>query len=138
MALDLNVDIGGVFTGIGTLAKDVRQAITGEISPEKKAEIEAKILEMENAALTGQSKINEYEAQNSNLFVSGWRPGTGWLCNLGLLYAFFIQPICSWASAIWKFNAPPTLDMGVLMQLLFALLGVAGLRSWEKAKGVAK
>ncbi len=133
----INIDIGGVFSGIGTLAKDIRSAITGEISPEKKSEIEMKLLEIENAQLAAQTEINKAEAQSEHLFVSGWRPAVGWCCVLGLFYSFFVQPLCGWASSIWKFAPPPLLDMGVLLQLLVGLLGLAGLRSWEKKEGVA-
>lgn len=134
----INIDVGSVLGGIGTLAKDIRSAITGDINPEKKAEIEMKLLEIENQQLLAQTEINKVEAASASLFVSGWRPAVGWCCVLGLVYAFLIQPLCTWAASIWKFATPPLLDMSVLFQLLVGMLGLAGFRSWEKKEGVAR
>jgi len=133
----INIDVGSVLTGIGTLAKDIRSAITGEISPEQKSAIEMKLLEIENQGLLAQTEINKVEAANASVFVSGWRPAVGWCCVLGLAYSFLIQPLCTWGAAIAKFPAPPALDMSVLFQLLVGMLGLAGMRSWEKKEGVA-
>ncbi len=64
----------GALEGVGTLAKDLRSAITGEINPETKANIEQKILEIESAAKLAQLKINETEARTGSLFIGGWGP----------------------------------------------------------------
>ena len=91
-----NLASGGVLSGIGSLAKDIRQAITGEISPDKKAEIDLKLTQLEQAASQAQTEINKAEAQSSSIFVAGWRPFIGWVCGFGLLYATVLQPILSW------------------------------------------
>jgi hypothetical protein len=132
------VDVGGVLTGIGALAKDLRSAITGEISPEKKAEIEQKILELESAAQNAQVQVNAIEAASPHLFVSGWRPAAGWCCVSGLFYTFIAQPVLSWASANFGWTTPPSLDTSLLTTLLFALLGLGGFRLYEKIKDVAR
>jgi len=134
----INIDVGSALTGIGKLAKDIRSAITGEISAEQKIAIEMKLLEIENQGLRAQTEINKIEAANASVFVSGWRPAVGWCCVFGLAYSFMIQPLCTWASSIARFPAPPALDMSVLFQLLVGMLGLAGMRSWEKKEGVAK
>jgi hypothetical protein len=79
-----------------------------------------------------QAEVNAAEASNTNVFVSGWRPAIGWVGAAGLSYQFILRPILvgmGWASL-------PTLD-GSLMELVFAMLGFGGLRTYEKVKGVA-
>jgi len=135
------IDIGGIFSGFGTLLKDVRTAITGKapLDPTKLAELEAKALEIEQLMVTAQTDINKIEAASPKLFVSGWRPAVGWICALGLFSQYFIFPIASWVLPI--IGHPeiklPVLNVADLYPLLFGLLGLGTLRSYEKAKGVA-
>lgn len=128
----------GVFEGIGSLAKDVREAITGDISAEKKAQIQSRLVELEYLSSKAQSDINLAEAQNPNLFVSGWRPAIGWICGLALAYTFIGYSIIEWCL---KFSGsdvqPPELHTGYLMELVVSMLGLGGLRTFEKLKGVA-
>jgi len=133
----INIDgnlIGSALGGIGKLAKDIRQAVTGEISPEKRAEIEAQLLEIENQGLQAQIELNKIEAQSASVFVSGWRPAAGWVCVLGLFYTFLLQPLLAWATS----SKPPEIDTTLLIQLLFGMLGLAGIRTYEKGKGIAR
>jgi len=133
----INIDgnlIGSALGGIGKLAKDIRQAVTGEISPEKRAEIEVQLLEIENQGLQAQIELNKIEAQNASVFVSGWRPAAGWVCVLGLFYTFLLQPLLAWATS----SKPPEIDTTLLIQLLFGMLGLAGIRTYEKGKGIAR
>lgn len=136
----INVDVGSVLSGAGQLAKDLRAAFTGQepIDANKVAELAIRAQELENGLLLAQSKINEIEAASPNLFVSGWRPAAGWSAVLGLFYTFLAYPLITWASSIWKFAGPPQTDTTILMELLFALLGLAGLRTHEKKQGVAR
>jgi len=130
----LSGGIKPIFEGIGSLAKDIRQAITGEISPEKKAEIEQRAMEIEYAATKAQTDINLEEAKNPNLFVSGWRPFVGWICGLSLGWQF-INPIFEWVVKLAGKNiAAPNIDTGSLITVLFAMLGLGGLRTYEKVK----
>ena len=127
----------GAFTGIGSLAKDLREAITGEIPPEKKAEIESKLVELEFAARKAQSDINIVEAQSPRLFVSGWRPFIGWVCGAALLYTFIFYPFLEWVVKFYGLNInPPDIRIDALMELIIAMLGLGGLRTYEKLKGV--
>lgn len=136
----VNVDVGSVLSGIGTLAKDIRAAITGEsiIDPNKKAEIEMKLLEIENAYLTAQTEINKAEASNPNLFVSGWRPAAGWTCVIGFAYTFLLYPFITWFSSMRELAAPPEIDAALLVNLLFGMLGLAGMRTYEAKQGVKR
>ena len=76
--------IGSLMSGVGTLAKDIRQAITGELPAEKQAEIEMKLTELESQAMSAQAMINLEEAKSEKLFVAGWRPFF-WIPNSSLI-----------------------------------------------------
>lgn len=88
----------------------------------------------------GQLQVNAVEAQSSSVFVAGWRPAVGWVCVIGLLYTFILRPLLSWASgfAVDPVPLPPALDMADLLTLLLGMLGLGGLRTAEKLKGVAR
>lgn len=136
--------IKGTFEGIGSLAKDLRSAITGEISPEKKAEIDQKLLELESKAMEGQNAINIAEASNPNVFVSGWRPAIGWVGAISLGSYFIPQYLMAavlWVKVSWAAQvlAPfPIPEPGGLLELVGLMLGVGTLRMIEKVKGVAR
>jgi hypothetical protein len=85
-----------------------------------------------------QAAINQTEAANPNLFVSGWRPFVGWVCGLGLAYAFLIKPIASPLIQKWSGVPMEALDVGTLLTLLFGMLGLGGMRTFEKMNGVAR
>ena len=124
---------------IGNLIKDIREAITGKgiEDPNKKAEIEYKLAQLEFALKQGQLEVNKAEAQNPNWFVAGWRPAIGWTGALALSYQFVVQPLLTWGAHLYGVNAsPPQLDTGMLFNLILAMLGLGGFRTFEKLKGV--
>ena len=87
----------------------------------------------------GQIETNKEQAKHPSLFVAGARPAIMWICALGLLTQFFIMPIAEWATAIWMPEITlPSLATGELMTLTLSLLGLGGMRSFEKSKGVAR
>ena len=90
------------------------------------------------AQMTGQLEINKVEAANANIFVSGWRPAIGWVCALALLYQYLIRPLAVAVFAAIGHPLPvmPGLDEN-LWQLMMAMLGMGGLRTFEKVQGVA-
>jgi hypothetical protein len=92
----------------------------------------------ELAQITGQLDINKVEASSSSVFVSGWRPAIGWVCGLGLLYSSFIEPVARFTATMLGYtSAFPVIDTTITMQVLMGMLGLAGMRSYDKAKGVA-
>lgn len=115
-------------------------------NPEDKAKAQLEVLKMTQAgefrALdsvdksdANQAAINEVEAASGNLFVSGWRPAAGWVCVLAMACQFFIVPLLSWVAAnTVGWPAPPRLDLQELMYLLFGMLGLGGLRSFDKSR----
>jgi hypothetical protein len=131
--------VEGVLKGVGGLAKDLRSAITGEMSPEAKAELEQKLLELEFAANQGQLSVNLQEAKHPSIWVSGWRPAIGWICATGIGYSFVVQPFLSLGLAVWAPEVkPPMLAWNELMTLVMALLGFGSMRTFEKIKGVSR
>ncbi len=98
--------------------------------------------ELRNALLAwdqSQNLVNQEEAKNANIFVSGWRPAIGWVCSLALLYQYLLLPFILWGCIIFNVSIPkpPALDE-TLWQLMFGLLGLGGLRTYERIKGVAR
>lgn len=87
-----------------------------------------------------QLDIDKVEAANSSLFVSGWRPAIGWICGFSLCYAAIIEPIARFiALVIFTYAGTfPAIDTDITMQVLMGLLGLAGMRTFEKHKGVSK
>ena len=85
-----------------------------------------------------QLNINKTEAASSSLFVSGWRPAIGWVCGFSLCYAAIIEPIARFmALVIFAYvGVFPVIDTDITMQILMGLLGLAGMRTFEKHKGV--
>jgi hypothetical protein len=106
--------------------------------PQAKAKAEGELRSSLQAWDKSQTDVNAVEAANPNLFVSGWRPFIGWVCGIALAYQYVAAPLLMWiASSLHiALSAPPKLD-GTLWELVFALLGMGGLRTFEKVKGVA-
>ena len=84
-----------------------------------------------------QTDVNKVEAASPSLFIGGWRPAVGWVSVLGLAYNFLGYPLMTWMSSNYGYHAPPVADMGTLITLLGGMLGLGGLRTAEKIKGVA-
>jgi hypothetical protein len=86
----------------------------------------------------GQLAVDQAEASNANVFVSGWRPFIGWVCGSGLAYQFVFSPLLTWGAALIGHPvATPTLDLGTLLTLLLGMLGLGGMRTVEKINGVS-
>lgn len=103
-----------------------------------KAEIAMMQAKGELDLMLGQIDINKNEAQHSSVFVAGWRPFIGWVCGLALAYEYLMLPLFAWLSLNAGWHQPPHLVMDGMMELVLAMLGVAGLRTFEKYKGVAR
>ena len=130
--------VGGLLGGVGQLAKDIRQAITGDLPPEKQAEITQKLMELENNAMTAQTAINLEEAKSENICVSGWRPFVGWICGFALAYAAILEPFMSWVATVYGYTGKyPVLNTEITMQVLIGLLGLGAYRSYDKKQSPA-
>ena len=108
----------------------------------KKEEAEAQLAvyahQAEQELLKGQLEINKIEAASDSLFKSGWRPAVGWVCVIALFYQFLLRPLLPWAFAAAGHPLPEMPDLGEnLWELMFGMLGLGGLRSFERVRGKA-
>ena len=149
----------GLMTGMGSFAKDLREAITGKsiLDPNKSAEILMNAAALEAAAvkmaadfdksqMEGQAAIAKLEAASTDKYVTRWRPTIGWICGLGLLYTFLLKPLLPFVFQCGAIitgrdvaSVPllPDVPMGDLIILLSGMLGLGVMRSMEKIKGVS-
>lgn len=93
--------------------------------------------------LTGQLEINKMEAQHGGLFKGGWRPFVGWVCGFALAYKFLLYPfivsviqiVAYYAGAVpFPLDILPVIDWSELSVILMGMLGLGGMRTYEKRK----
>ena len=102
---------------ISGLGLEIRELLKGkEIDPQKLIEL--------------QGEINKIEAQHRTIFVAGWRPFIGWVCGVALAYNFVLRDLLIWF--IGPEQVPPALQMEHLMTVLIGMLGLGGMRTFEK------
>lgn len=110
--------------------------------PDKKREAEMEMVRMaaegELKQVIAQLEINAREAMHPSIFVAGWRPFFGWSGGAAFVYATILQPLIAWYGATQGFPAPPELNMDLLWVVVTGMLGIGGLRTFEKTKGVSK
>jgi Holin of 3TMs, for gene-transfer release len=149
--------------GVGDVVEKVGDAIHKNVTSDKERmalENEAKkaeqdytlaLAKMDEELAQGQNAVNLEEAKSASLFVAGWRPFIGWLCGVTLGIMFI--PKCLVLTSFWCIEAYrnlhggeaplptlpefPDLGAGAMMGLVSAMLGLGGLRTYEKVKGVA-
>jgi|SRR5581483_4405151 len=135
-----NLLSGGLLQGVNGLIDRIKGK-----SPEdaaKLAELAAKyqddLLAADMQARQMQADVNKAEASNASVFVAGWRPFVGWVCGCGLAIQLGVNPIATWIAALLHHPvAFPSLDMGTLFTLLAGMLGLGGMRTYEKLNGAA-
>ena len=107
--------------------------------PEAKAKAESELRESLLAWDASQNEVNKIEAGHANIFVSGWRPFVGWTCGVAFAYHYVVQPISLFFLAAFGMAITlPSFSMESLLTVLLGLLGLGGLRTYEKFKGVSK
>lgn len=93
-----------------------------------------KLVAQQNIA---QTEVNKVEAASSSLFQAGWRPAIGWIGVLALAYQFVIYPMLLWLIAfVPEIKTPPALEANMMFTIITGMLGIAGMRSLDKIKGV--
>ena len=121
--------------------------------PVQKAEAQQKLLELkqtgelaelnaETQLAMGQIEINKVEASSDNFFKSGWRPFIGWTCGVIFCYNYIIHSLLVTGIVVIDPTFPtsvlPVLAVTEVLPVLFGLLGLGGLRTYEKFTGVSK
>ena len=104
-----------------------------------KADMEAALIKASNEAALAQVEVNKIEAGHSSVFVAGWRPAIGWVCAAALAWAFIVGPVATWGMAVFGVRETlPAIGTDNLFELVLAMLGLGGLRTFEKMRGVAR
>jgi len=87
-----------------------------------------------------QIEVNKAEAASGSVFKGGWRPFIGWVCGVAFAYHFILQPIILFAVLTAGIQLPPLpqFDMSQMMPVLLGMLGLGGLRTYEKKSGITK
>ena len=129
--------VTALLPALGTL---IDRLIPDRAAAEKaKTEMEQQLVTAANAAAMAQVEVNKVEAAHSSVFVAGWRPSIGWVCAAGLAWAFVVAPVASWALMVLGVKAElPAIQFDHLFELVLAMLGIGGLRTFEKLRGVAR
>jgi hypothetical protein len=133
------LNISSIIDSVGKVADDL---ITTD---KEKMQLEIENRKLDQAIDLAQIQVNKEEAKSASLFVSGWRPAVGWIGAAALAYQFLAYPLLGWG---WKWlqamnyvpaemSPPPLLDAEQLWVMLSGILGIAGMRTFEKQKGVA-
>lgn len=132
--------IGSVIESVGKVAGDL---ITTD---KERMQLELESRKLDQAIDMAQIEVNKVEAASSSVFVAGWRPAIGWIGAAAMAYQFLLYPLALW---FWTYlqgtgwipkelAPPPVLDADQLWVILSGILGIAGMRSFEKSKGVAR
>tara|TARA_R110002051_G_scaffold143128_1_gene216154 strand:- start:95 stop:502 length:408 start_codon:yes stop_codon:yes gene_type:complete len=102
--------------------------------------IESALLENAAQINLAQIEVNKAEAQHRTIFVAGWRPFIGWVCGVALAWHFVGVPVALFFIAWYGAEVPelPVFDMNSLMTVLMGMLGLGGLRTFEKMKGLTQ
>lgn len=132
--------------GIGSVIESVGKVASDLITTDKeRMQLELEARKLDQAIDLAQIEVNKVEAASSSVFVAGWRPAIGWVGVAAMSYQFLLYPLLQWGWAYlqgtgWipkELAPPPVLDADQLWVILSGILGIAGMRSFEKTKGVA-
>jgi len=94
---------------------------------------ESKLVAEQNIA---QMEVNKADARSGSFFQAGWRPAIGWVGAFALAYQFILYPLLVWALAVSSLDIepPPLIDANALYPIITGMLGIAGMRSFDKLK----
>ena len=132
--------IGGLLGGKGGALKQITNVID-ELHTSEEEKLDKKILmqRIQQKLAEKQLDVNAKEASHRSVFVAGWRPAIGW-CGAGaLFFEFILSPCIEWYAKFSGLDSTaPEIQTGPLLAIVTSMLGVAGMRSFEKAKGLTK
>lgn len=106
-----------------------------DLKTKLKHELEMSMVQLDLA----QTATNLEQAKHPSIFVAGARPAIMWICAFALAWEFIVAPITTWALInYYPTMVLPELKTEELISLVFAMLGLGGMRTYEKFKGVAR
>ena len=117
----------------------VADKVLGKFVADKdlRAKLEHELKTELHRANMAQLEVNKVEAAHKSMFVAGWRPFVGWTCGVALAYHFLIAPLLGFMLVLYGIDTPmPEFEFSQLSTILMGMLGLGGLRSYEKMKGV--
>lgn len=123
---------------------EIGKTLIDRFFPDKEAarQAEAEFLKLamdgELKQVLAQLEINAREAQHPSWWVAGWRPYFGWVGGTAFAYVGIVKPVLAWVAAIKGWPAPPDIDTEFLWVVVSGLLGIGGLRTYEKKQGITK
>lgn len=101
-----------------------------------KQELTLELVRIEAEERMSQVELNKTEAQHTSIFVAGWRPFIGWVGGVSLAWTFLVHPLMTWVATVAGYRGSfPLLDTDPLITLVFAMLGVGAMRSFDKFQG---
>jgi len=128
--------LGGSSGALKTISKVVDDLHT---SDEERLDKKILMQRIQQKLAEKQLDVNAKEAGHRSIFVSGWRPFIGWCGGFALAFEFILSPGIEWYSKFAGLNlTAPEIQTGPLLAIVTSMLGVAGLRSFEKSKGLTK
>ena len=123
----------------------IATTVLDRVVPDKNAkakalqELEHMLVEAETKGQLAQIEVNKIEAASRSIWVSGWRPFIGWSCGFAMAYAYVVQPILVFILAQSGYLIDlPRVELAEMMPILLGMLGLGGLRSFEKYKKISK
>lgn len=132
--------IGDLIDGVKDIVSEV------VVDKDKRDQVNLELAKLEDQAqarldaqVQGQLEVNKVEASSGSVFVAGWRPAVGWVGAAGFAYMTILQPLLNWTSIVtgWYAGPFPALDDTLIITVMGGMLGIGGLRSLEKIKGVS-
>ena len=128
--------LSGLFTaGVGDAVGAVGTAMDKLFTSDEERAAGAAVMEkLRQQPGVLQAEINKIEASHKSWFVAGWRPAIGWVCSMGLAFAYVINPCIQW----WSGTPGPELPMESIDAMVYALLGLGAMRTAEKFGGRTK
>ena len=128
---------------IGLVGTVLDKLIPDKDAAEKaKSELTALLATQELQIALAQIEANTVEAKHTSIFVAGWRPFVGWACGFAFVYAYIALPLALFsvytfgdAEQVRQISALPELDLAMMLPVLLGMLGLGGMRSFEKRTG---
>jgi len=122
------------------LGKDIIDRFIPNQEEKRKAEADFLRLAMDGELkqVIAQLEINAKEATHASIFVAGWRPFFGWCGGIAFLYSTLVQPVLVWYGTTKGWPVPPDINMDLLWVVITGMLGIGGLRTFEKSKNLTK